>query len=538
MPRGSHAHRPAPTPAAGPPPAAMAADDGVGCSVLFPRGSRPEEPRAAPDCFVDLHLDQIVGAITAGREAYRLAPFFWMPLGEAEHVRWRQDVMRDVATPGVLDAIRTFARAMDATRHCLTQAGTLHHALQQQRWFLEAVRTYCDAVTTFADALSAARPSSAGLSAVRDHLTRYAASPAFTDLAARARGLDAELATIRYRFLLHGLDVQVERADDAPDYSAEIEAAFRKFAEDAPKRYPFTFVDHAEVNAVEGKILDGVARLFPEVFRDLAMFRDANAAFPDATLVAFDREVQVYVAVLEHVRALERAGLPFCFPVVVTGSKAVVSADGFDLALAQKLVAAGKPIVCNDFQLAGPERIIVVSGPNQGGKTTFARTFGQLHYLASLGFPVPGTRAELVLCDRLLTHFERAETAATQRGKLQDDLLRLRDILERATPDSVVILNEIFTSTTLEDAVRLSRRIAEAIVRRDVLCVWVTFIEELASLGPSTVSMVSTVVPDDPAVRTFKIVRAPANGLAYALSIAERHGLTRAAIRRRLAGRS
>ena len=78
----------------------------------------------------------------------------------------------------------------------------------------------------------------------------------------------------------------------------------------------------------------------------------------------------------------------------------------------------------------------------------------------------------------------------------------------------------------------LGTKLIEKVMQLDALCVYVTFVDELASLGEPVVSMMSTIVPENPAERTYKVVRKPADGLAYALAIAEKYDLTYERLRR------
>jgi len=482
----------------------------------------PDEPAF----FLDLGLDQIVEAVTAGKQEYNLKPFFHTPLHDVDAIQYRHEVMQDLENEAVFASIRTFAAGLQAMRRHLTQADKLYYAYQRKRWFLEAVEIYCDAVNVLVGDLAKFDLKSRGLQAFRAYVTDYAAAADFTTLQSTLRGLLADLSTVQYCLLIKDTTIKVRRFEGESDYSADVEATFQKFKQGAVKDYRVKLPDWMQMNHVEAKILELVAQLHPEVFARLDEFCDVHAHYLDDRLARFDREVQFYLAYLEHLAGFKHAGLPFCYPQVSNTSKAVQASDTFDLALANRLVNGHATIVRNDFALKGLERILVVSGPNQGGKTTFARTFGQLHFLASLGCPVPGRAAQLYLFDQLFTHFEKEEDIHNLRGKLQDDLERLYEILAQATADSIIILNESFTATTLQDAIFLSKKVMETIIELDALCVCVTFIDELSALSEKTVSMVSTVVPDNPAQRTFKILRRPADGLAYALVVAEKHGLT------------
>ncbi len=506
------------------------------CSILFDRSGMSDDDRDAPEIFGDLNLDQIVDAITAGRDEYNLKPLFYMPLSDIEAVHYRYEILCDLEDQAVAGDVRSFAVEMREMRRHASQADKAYYKYQRQSWFLDAVDSYCNATTQLSNALMHANVGSRGFRAFRGYLASYVESDNFRTLVTETQKLKADLAGIRYSLHIAGKRITVSKYDNELDYGVDVLQAFEKFSQGAAKEYRFRYNPSPDLNHVEAAVLDLVARLFPDVFSSLEGYCDRHKTYLNGTIARFDREVQFYIACLEQVHRFKLAGLPICYPEVIKQSKEIYGKGVFDLALANKLIGEPSSVVPNDFYLRDPERILVVSGPNQGGKTTFARTFGQLHYLASIGCPVAGTDARLFLFDKLFTHFEKEEDIHNLSGKLEDELRRINQILESATANSILIMNESFLSTTLQDALILSKQIMQRIVELDMLCLSVTFLDELAAFSQSTVSMVSSVDPRDPALRTFKVVRRPADGLAYAIAIAQKYRLTHDAIKARIAG--
>jgi DNA mismatch repair protein MutS len=495
-------------------------------SILFGGGNIDLAGADEPAFFADLNLDQVVEAIVAGRDEYELKPFFYVPLGDVDAVDYRHEVFRDLETDAVRVAVRAFGDEMRRVRRYLTLAKRQHYKYEKERWFLDAATVYSEAVSVLLDALDDCELTSRGFQALRDYLSSYATSERFTSLARDAHSVVDGLNRVQYTLRIKGSRVTVSTYEAERDYSVEVEKTFARFRQGAVEDHLVKIPDSGSMDHVEARIAQLVARLYPQEFRALDEFCVRHRGFLEQPVARFDREVQFYLAYLEYAERLAGGGHSFSYPTVSVRSKQISAEDGFDIALAAKLASDRGTVVRNDFFLREPERILVVTGPNQGGKTTFARMFGQLHYLAGLGVPVPAQNARLFLPDRLFTHFEKEEDIRTLRGKLDDELVRIQEILEHASGDSIVVLNEIFASTTLGDALFLGKEVLGRIADLGCLAVCVTFVDELASLNEATVSMVANVSANDPSHRTFKIVRRPADGRAYAWALVDKYGLS------------
>ena len=487
-----------------------------------------------PAFFPDLNLDQVIDWVIVKKRNYQLKPYFYSPLQDVDAIVYRQEVFRDLEDETLRLGIQRFSDQMILLRGYLSVAENSEYRYHRMGWHLEAALAYCEAVNGLVKSLSEAGLESRGLNRCLRHFTDIIHSGGFQQFAQSARDLKSKLSAVEYNIIIRKNWVRVRKINSKKDYSQEVKRFFSKFKEEDVNNYQVDLVIPTGINLIEAKILDLVTNLYTETFDYLSRFCQNYEHFLDETVCHFDREIQFYFAYLGFMERIRQTGLAFCTPQLHSNDKAIHAQGSFDIALAERHRSERLPIVCNDFFLAGSERIFVVSGPNQGGKTTFARMFGQLHYLACLGCPVPGREASLFVFDNIFTHFEREEDIHQLWGKLMDDVVRIHQILEQSTGKSIIILNEIFTSTAIKDAVLLGEKVLNKIIELDALGVCVTYIDELSTLGEKTVSMVGTVDQDNPAMRTYKIRRQQADGRAHAVHIARLHHLTYDLIKERI----
>ncbi len=499
-------------------------------SLLFPEGAKAE--KASSETLKDLRLSGFFEKAASAATCCNVREWYEKPLQDLRSIKYRQEIAKDIEK--LFDVLKGFSGDFERVRRILKMAEKLEWKIARQGWILESAILYCDAVSNLLENLKSGGVESEGLKAFLEYLEGYVMSKRFKELCERAREVKEELSRIEFCLLIELGKFSVRACEGEKDLSIEIEDLFEKFHEkESCEEYDFKLGERRGISHIEAKMLEFVGKIHPKPFEDLEAFCLSLFPFVDEGIDRFYREVQFYLSYFEAIKPLKEIGLPFTYPEVASGED-FFAKSLYDMVLA--LESFGKEIVLNDFELHDGERAIVVTGPNQGGKTTFARAIGQIHYVASLGLPISAKAARLPACDGIFTHFEREEDVKTLRSKLEDDLVRAKEILEKVTERSLVIMNEVFSSAALEDALSLSRKVMERLLEKGTMTLWVTFIDELSEIDERVVSMVAQVDPRDPTIRTFEVKRMKANGIAHAISIARKYGLTYEEVREKVKG--
>ena len=217
------------------------------------------------------------------------------------------------------------------------------------------------------------------------------------------------------------------------------------------------------------------ARAMSELMdRGLGLAADALAKSSEHVQSFFrmlQRELAFYVGCLNlHERLLELRA-PFIFPEASDlGARRFSSRELYDVCLA--LSMKGRP-VGNDVEADG-KSLIIVTGANQGGKTTFLRSLGLAQLMTQCGMFAPAARLSIDIVDGLFTHFKREEDTTMKSGKFDEELKRMNGIVEILTPHALILFNESFAATNEREGSEIARQIVSAVLERGHKVVFVS----------------------------------------------------------------
>ena len=115
------------------------------------------------------------------------------------------------------------------------------------------------------------------------------------------------------------------------------------------------------------------------------------------------------------------------------------------------------PIVKNDVRMDQNARIFILTGPNQGGKTTYVQMVGLCQILTQLGLWVPAAQARISPAEGIYTHYPIEESSAKSTGRFGDEAQRLSEIFTEATRHSLMLLNESLASTNSGESLYIAQ---------------------------------------------------------------------------------
>lgn len=201
-----------------------------------------------------------------------------------------------------------------------------------------------------------------------------------------------------------------------------------------------------------------------------------SAEHIDSFLQMLRVELAFYIGCLNLHERLVTLGAPTCFPEPAPPHERRHNFTNlYDICL---LLTTEGTVVGNDGALSGVD-LVMISGANQGGKSTFLRSIGLAQLMMQCGMFAPAQRFSANLCTGLFTHYRRREDATMKSGKLDEELSRMSEIVDQLSPNALVLLNESFAATNEREGSEIARQIVQALVEKHIKVVFVTHLYEL-----------------------------------------------------------
>ena len=515
-----------------------------------------------PAFFLDLNIDQILERITKGDRGI-LEYFEYFPF-DAECEGYRHDVFADIKENALYDALLTFNTIYNEFRDIENKKKSTRIDLQRPVWHFWGMEIYTRAITELKCSLENAKLTSEGFKELKILLETYTGTQDFILMSEKAAKLKADLLnlTVYANYENGRIQVTVEDSNENKSGAADSDkdrvsegngdkqisgenndedeyeniAEYEDFLEQIcavnEKEFVNPFAVTDELTSFEQEIVKIVAKKNPDIFKVAEKLYKDIPEFEEKVFSRFADEIRFYLSYYEFEQKMIRAGFSFASPITSESKNENVSdtvnnnicATGlYDLALACVNNEKGKPVISNDPAFEKNELFFVLTGPNQGGKTTFARSLGQLIYFTKIGLDVPAVSATVTYFSDILTHFSVEESVETGRGKLMEELVRLSPMMKEYKDNAFVVINELFTTAANYDAIIMGQNVLKHFLDEGCHGIYVTHIRELCDIDERIVGLSAQL--DENGKQNFKIQKKSVDYEGCAKNQVEKYGL-------------
>jgi hypothetical protein len=456
----------------------------------------------------DLELNTLFGAMAAGDDFLRAVSrtAVLTSLSAPAAMRYRQDILADCLVRS--DIVRQmYALALEAiererkvwgSRLSRYPAGVLHRSIEVLTQFVELLKS----LKHIADehgakfrsegfsvlfAMLARELDEAYLRSVEDHLRRLA----FRDGVVMSADLGKGEMPMDY--VLH-------KPRDTRSWLEQLQGWVEGIPHKEPSSYVYQIADRDEsgLNALSELRSQGISG----VATALAQATDHVLSF----FTMLRAELGFYIGCLNLRDRLIQKGEPICFPEPLASGPHLLSGKGlYDVCLSLSVMPRA---VGNDVGADG-KLLVMITGANRGGKSTFLRGVGQAQLMMQCGMFVAAESFRANVCAGIFSHFKREEDASMRSGKLDEELGRMSAIVDQLKPNSIVLLNESFASTNQREAAEIARQIVRALLESGIKVVYVTHLFDLAHqfyLAQMNTALFLRAERLDDGRRTFRLV--------------------------------
>lgn len=484
-----------------------------------------------PSFFKDLQLHYLFDIIRVNAAGYDISGFFYtFPVGK-ETAALRETVFYDIdKNPGFMETAEYFCFYMRRARELRQFEEEAEEIVKKASFRLHRAAEYIAALQTLYNGLEGMVFACDAISDLRELVKTSLNNMESSGFIAKMSECFSRWRDITFRLTVRKNDITVTRDKAAPgdkaegNYLRDLAKLLKLEIKEDTDVLPPVFKNPLETSYLEDAIGAILKKTDPGVFSGITALMQDYPEFFDDRILRFEREIQFYKAVVSFREETEKLGKTMCFSASTSDSS--FKGEGvYDLALLYRDRAAKNGVVANDFEYPPEPSFMIVTGPNQGGKTTFARSLGQAVYFAMMGMPVNARLFIIPELSGIMTHFENEENLMDNAGKLKDEILRLSPMLNEENGGYFIVLNELFTTATTRDAENMGRRITDMLLARKNFGIYVTHMSELAREQENIKSLVAEVVGENNE-RTYRIIPGEAKGLGFSDSLVKKYEMS------------